>query len=143
MLGSQRIMIEQPEAASSFQVRDLAPDVLLLGNLGVAQLGLGYGRRELLRAVEATGPTVSRCTRTRCRRPCSRRATRTSRGSCPGSAELVPDLPFPVVLKEVGHGLGADVLRRVAHVGFAGFDVAGAGRHLVGQGGAARRPAAR
>ena len=127
MLGSQRIMIEQPEAASSFQVRDLAPDVLLLGNLGVAQLGLGYGRRELLRAVEAAGADGLALHANPLQEAVQPQGNTNFAGLVPRLAELVPDLPFPVVLKEVGHGLGADVVRRVAHVGFAGFDVAGAG----------------
>ena len=127
MLGSQRIMIEQPEAVSSFQVRDLAPDVLLLGNLGVAQLGLGYGRRELLRAVEATGADGLAVHANPLQEAVQPQGNTNFAGLVPRLAELVPDLPFPVVLKEVGHGLGADVIRRVSHVGFAGFDVAGAG----------------
>ena len=41
MLGSQRIMLDSAlgeQAASSFTVRDVAPDVLLFGNIGLAQL---------------------------------------------------------------------------------------------------------
>src|ERR1700753_3108308 len=41
MLGSQRIMLDSAlgeQAASSFAVRDVAPDVLLFGNIGLAQL---------------------------------------------------------------------------------------------------------
>ena len=38
MLGSQRIMLDNDAAAASFEVRDLAPDVLLIGNIGLAQV---------------------------------------------------------------------------------------------------------
>ena len=41
MLGSQRIMLDSAlgeQAASSFTVRDVAPDVLLFGNIGLSQL---------------------------------------------------------------------------------------------------------
>ncbi len=42
MLGSQRIMLDDSPsstaAAASFEVRELAPDVLLIGNIGLAQL---------------------------------------------------------------------------------------------------------
>ena len=55
MLGLQRIMLEEPEAAASFRVRDLAPDVLLLGNLGVAQLNRGYGAEHVRRAIGEVG----------------------------------------------------------------------------------------
>lgn len=42
MLGSQRIMLDDDPAgnaaAASFEVRDLAPDILLIGNIGLAQV---------------------------------------------------------------------------------------------------------
>jgi isopentenyl-diphosphate delta-isomerase len=41
MLGSQRIMLDSArgeQAAGSFTVRDVAPDVLLFGNIGLSQL---------------------------------------------------------------------------------------------------------
>jgi isopentenyl-diphosphate delta-isomerase len=42
MLGSQRIMLDDDlrgnAAAASFEVRDLAPDALLIGNIGLAQV---------------------------------------------------------------------------------------------------------
>ena len=36
-VGSQRVMLRHPEMTASFDVRDVAPNVLLLGNIGVAQ----------------------------------------------------------------------------------------------------------
>src|SRR5690348_5757036 len=36
-LGSQRAMDERPELESTFHVRDVAPDLVLIGNLGVVQ----------------------------------------------------------------------------------------------------------
>src|SRR5690349_16936559 len=38
MLGSQRIMLDNGSASESFRVRDVAPDVLLIGNIGLTQL---------------------------------------------------------------------------------------------------------
>ena len=46
-LGSQRAMAEHPELAASYQVRDVAPDVVLFGNVGAVQalaMGAGEGR---------------------------------------------------------------------------------------------------
>ena len=51
-VGSQRAALEQPEQAASFQVRRVAPDILLFANLGAVQLNYGYGLEECQRAVE-------------------------------------------------------------------------------------------
>lgn len=55
MLGSQRVMLERPETRGSFQVRHHASDILLIGNLGAAQLLKGYGPAELERAARLVG----------------------------------------------------------------------------------------
>lgn len=83
MLGSQRIMLgndpASTAAAVSFQVRDLAPDVLLIGNIGLAQLAGtgGVGRRG---PAQGLAPMHWRCTPALFRRPCRKPATPTSCG---------------------------------------------------------------
>src|SRR5687768_678921 len=42
-LGSQRAALENPALAATFQVRAVAPDVLIFANLGAVQLNYGYG----------------------------------------------------------------------------------------------------
>ena len=54
-VGSQRKALEDPEQAATFQVRDLAPTVPLLANLGAVQLNYGYGVSECQAAVEMIG----------------------------------------------------------------------------------------
>ncbi|MER3420687.1 MAG: type 2 isopentenyl-diphosphate Delta-isomerase, partial [Chloroflexota bacterium] len=52
-VGSQRVAVEDgPEAVRSFQVRPVAPDVLLFANLGAVQLNYGFGPEECWRVVE-------------------------------------------------------------------------------------------
>jgi isopentenyl-diphosphate delta-isomerase len=51
-LGSQRAAIEDPSLVDSFQVRSIAPNVLLLANLGAVQLNYGYGIAQCQRAVD-------------------------------------------------------------------------------------------
>src|SRR6185503_15190079 len=54
-VGSQRVAIEEPSAARSFQVRDVAPDILLFGNLGAVQLNHDYTVEHYRRAVSMIG----------------------------------------------------------------------------------------
>ncbi len=42
-VGSQRIAVENPDVAHTFDVRSLAPDAILLANLGAVQLNYSYG----------------------------------------------------------------------------------------------------
>ena len=45
-VGSQRLAIEDPSLAASYQVRDVAPDIPLLANLGAIYLNYEYGLAE-------------------------------------------------------------------------------------------------
>src|SRR4029453_3976216 len=54
-VGAQRVAIEEPSVADSFEVRDVAPDILLLSNLGAVQLNYGYAIDHCRRAVEMIG----------------------------------------------------------------------------------------
>lgn len=127
MLGSQRVMLERPEAAPSFQVRDVAPDILLVGNLGAAQFALGYGVAEAQRAVQLVGADALAIHVNPLQEALQAGGDTRWTGIAARLAEVVPALPFPVLLKEVGHGLDAATIRAAAGVGFAALDVAGAG----------------
>lgn len=127
MLGSQRVMLERPEVASTFQLRDVAPDVLLIGNLGGAQFLLGYGPEEATRAVQQVGADALAIHINPLQEALQSGGDTRWKGLAARLAELLPALPFPVVLKEVGHGLDARTVRAVAGMGFGALDVAGAG----------------
>jgi isopentenyl-diphosphate Delta-isomerase len=127
MLGSQRVMLEAPTARASFEVRDVAPDVLLIGNLGAAQLLRGYGAVEARRAVEEVGADALAFHANPLQEALQPGGDLRWRGVVGRLASVVPEVGVPVVLKEVGHGISGAVARQVAGVGFAAIDVAGAG----------------
>ncbi|MDV6374120.1 type 2 isopentenyl-diphosphate Delta-isomerase [Deinococcus arenicola] len=127
MLGSQRVMLERPETAATFQVRELAPDILLVGNLGGAQFLLGYGAQEAIRAVQTVGADALAIHVNPLQEALQTGGDTHWAGLTVRLAELLPDLPFPVILKEVGHGLDVRTVAAVADLGFAALDVAGAG----------------
>ncbi len=127
MLGSQRVMLERPEAAASFQVREVAPDVLLIGNLGGAQLLKGYGAAEVTRAIETVGADALAIHVNPLQEALQTGGDTRWAGLTARLAEVVAATPHPLLLKEVGHGLGGVVARQVAGVGFTALDVAGAG----------------
>ena len=127
MLGSQRVMLEHPHALPSFEIRPFAPDILLIGNLGVAQLNKGYGADHLRRAVELVGADALALHTNPLQEALQRGGDTDFSNLVPKLLEVVPTVPYPVLLKEVGHGLSGAVAGAVADVGFTALDVAGAG----------------
>jgi isopentenyl-diphosphate delta-isomerase len=120
-------MLEEPAALPSFRVRSHAPDVLLLGNLGVAQLNRGYGPAEVERAIELVDADGLALHANPLQEALQAEGDGDFRGLAERIAEVAGTVERPLLLKEVGHGLGADVVRAVAGSGLAGLDVAGAG----------------
>jgi isopentenyl-diphosphate Delta-isomerase len=125
-LGSGRAVLEDPSAAATFRVRDVAPDVLLLANLGAVQLhdhGVDACRR-LLEACEADVLVLHVNAVQEAIQP---GGDTEFAGLLERIAAVCEGVSAPVVVKEVGFGLtGADV-RRLVEAGVSGVDVAGAG----------------
>jgi isopentenyl-diphosphate delta-isomerase len=127
MLGSQRVMLERPQARASFQVRALAPSILLVGNLGLVQLNKGYGLAQLQQAVELVQADALALHINPLQEALQVGGDTDFRGLLDKLRGLLPQLPFPVILKEVGHGIGKEIAQQLAPLPFAALDVAGAG----------------
>lgn len=126
-VGSQRVALEEPSAVDSFKVRDLAPDILLLGNFGAVQLNYGYGLEQCRRAVgmiEADGLILHLNVLQEAVQP---EGNRNFKGLTARIAQVCRELGKPVVAKEVGFGISADVALRLKAAGVKAIDVAGRG----------------
>ncbi|GIW23786.1 type 2 isopentenyl-diphosphate Delta-isomerase [Meiothermus sp.] len=127
MLGSQRVMLERPQARASFEVREVAPSTLLIGNLGLVQLNKGYGLSQLRQAVELIQADALALHINPLQEALQVGGDTDFAGLLDKLAGLLPQFPYPVVLKEVGHGIGREVAEQLAPLPFAALDVAGAG----------------
>ena len=126
-VGSQRTAIEHPEWVRTYQVRQVAPDILLLANLGAVQLNYGYGLDECRRAVEmiqADALVLHLNALQECFQP---HGNTDFRGLLAKIEGICARLGVPVIVKEVGWGLSEEVSRRLAEAGVAALDLAGAG----------------
>ncbi len=126
-LGSQRAAIQDPDLVSTYQVRNLAPDILLLANLGAIQLNYGYGVDECRRAVEMIGADGLILHLNPLQEAVQPEGDRDWRGLLSKIEAVCRQLPIPVIAKEVGWGLSADAARDLVNAGVAVLDVAGAG----------------
>ena len=124
-LGSLRVALEHPELAQTFQVRDLAPDVVLLANLGAVQLNYGYGVDECRRAMELVRADALVLHLNPIQEAFQQGGNTNFAGLKAKIAAVAERMP--VVLKEVGFGLSEEVARWAAANGIVALDVAGAG----------------
>jgi isopentenyl-diphosphate Delta-isomerase len=126
-VGSQRVAIENPQVSATFEVRSLAPDILLFANLGAVQLNYTYGIAECRRVVDWLEADalilhlnpLQECVQTK--------GDTNFRGLLGKIETLCAKLPVPVIAKEVGNGISAGMAQKLIEAGVAAIDVAGAG----------------
>jgi isopentenyl-diphosphate delta-isomerase len=126
-LGSQRAAIEHPELAETFQVRDVAPDVLLFANLGAVQLNYGYGIEQCQRAVEMIQADALVLHLNALQEAVQPEGDTRFSGLLRKIEAVARALPVPVIAKEVGWGFSEQAARQLAAAGVTAIDVAGAG----------------
>ncbi len=126
-VGSQRAALESEATAGSYDVRRLAPDVPLFANLGAVQLNYGYGVdqcRSAVDMIEADALILHLNALQEALQP--EGDTRWS-GLLDRIEQVTSGLGVPVIAKEVGWGISGSDAKRLADVGVAAIDVAGAG----------------
>jgi isopentenyl-diphosphate delta-isomerase len=126
-VGSQRCAVDDDSAAYTYEVRDVAPDVLLFANLGAVQLNHGYGVSECSRAVEMIGADGLVLHLNPLHEALQHDGDTDFAGLLPKLEAVCRELAVPVLVKEVGHGISEEVARELSRVGVDGIDVAGAG----------------
>lgn len=126
-LGSQRAAIEEPTLTDTYRVRGIAPDILLLANLGAVQLNYGYGPGECARAVEMVEADALILHLNPLQEALQPEGNTEFAGLLAKIEAVCRALEVPVVAKEVGWGISGPVARQLADAGVAAVDVAGSG----------------
>jgi isopentenyl-diphosphate delta-isomerase len=126
-LGSLRAALEDAATISTYQVRDIAPDVFLCANLGAVQLNYGYDLEHCRRAVELIGADALILHLNPLQEALQPGGNTNFRGLLDKIAAVCAGLPVPVIVKEVGWGISGELARQLHHAGAAAIDVAGAG----------------
>ncbi len=126
-LGSQRAAIEHPELEASFQVRNVAPNILLFANLGAIQLNYGYGIEECRRAVEMVEADALILHLNALQEAVQPEGNTRFADLANKIEQICRKLPVPVIAKEVGWGISSETAQRLSDAGVAAIDVAGAG----------------
>jgi isopentenyl-diphosphate delta-isomerase len=125
-LGSQRAMLVSPELTDSYRVREVAPDVLLLGNIGVVQ-ARALATEPLQAMLQQVGADALCVHMNPAQEVAQPEGDRDFRGGVETFARLVRELGCPVVAKETGCGISLNAARRLHAAGVRHTDVSGAG----------------
>ncbi len=126
-VGSQRVMFTNPKARASFDLRRFAPNTLLFANLGAIQLNHGFDLAQCKDAVNVLRADALCLHLNPLQEAVQPEGDTNFAGLAKRIAGITKKLKQPVILKEVGAGLSADVARLALRCGIHYLDVAGSG----------------
>lgn len=126
-LGSQRAGIEKPHLASTYQVRNVAPDILLFANIGAVQLNYKYGADQCQQAVDMIEADALILHFNVLQEAVQPEGDTNFAGLLKKVEQVCAAVNVPVIAKEVGWGFSEKNARDLANVGVAAIDVAGSG----------------
>lgn len=126
-LGSQRAAIKDPSLAYTYKVRHIAPDALILANLGAVQFNYGYGIDECRTVVDMIEADALILHFNVLQEAVQPEGDTNFAGLLHKVEAVCKQIHVPVIAKEVGWGFSEQNCRDLANAGVAAIDVAGAG----------------
>jgi len=127
-VGSQRAAIESQKLESTYKiVRRKAPEAFLIANIGAPQLVQGYGVKEAEKAVEMIEADALAIHLNPLQEAIQPEGEANYAGGLQKIEEITEALEVPVIVKETGAGISAEVSKKLEQVGVQGIDVSGAG----------------
>ncbi|MFW2389923.1 MAG: type 2 isopentenyl-diphosphate Delta-isomerase [Polyangiales bacterium] len=125
-LGSQRAMQKRPETSWTYQVREHAPDTLILGNVGVVQ-ARDMSTDEISELLAEVGADAICIHMNPAMELVQSGGDRDFTGGLGTFQRLWAELDVPVIAKETGNGISREVAGRLRAIGIRHADTSGAG----------------
>jgi len=125
-LGSQRAMLESASLSKTFKVRDIAPKVFLAGNIGAAQLNQYPSKRiqNMLDEIEADALCIHL---NPLQEALQMEGDKNWKGCLSAIEKTCSYVSVPVIAKEVGSGISAEIAKELEDAGVSAIDVSGLG----------------
>lgn len=126
-LGSQRAMTEDPSLKNTYYVRDVAPSIPIIGNIGAVNLkekGMIQKVEAALKEVDADALAIHLNHLQEAIQP---EGDTNFSGCLSAIAETCKSIDVPVIVKEVGFGISGEVANKLERAGVSMINVAGAG----------------
>ncbi|GAB3790942.1 type 2 isopentenyl-diphosphate Delta-isomerase [Virgibacillus kimchii] len=126
-LGSTRALLESDAHKKSFMIRESAPTVPLIANLGAVQLNYGYGAAEAQKIVDMTEADSLVLHLNTLQEAVQDGGDLNFENLLPKIEAVCKKLNVPVGVKEVGFGIDGIAAEKLYNAGISYIDVAGAG----------------
>lgn len=127
-VGSQRAAIEDPSQIYSFKiVREKAPTAFLMANIGCAQLADEYGVNEVMKAIEMIDANALAIHFNPLHEAVQVEGQTDFSRALKKIKEISQSIEIPIIAKETGGGISAEVAKKLEESGVKGIDVGGAG----------------
>ncbi len=127
-VGSQRAAIEESKLESTYSVvRRKAPNAFLIANIGAPQLVCGYGVKEAEKVVEMIEADALAIHLNPLQEAIQPEGEANFAGVLEKIEEIAETLQVPVIVKETGAGISAEIAEKLGKIGVKGIDVSGAG----------------
>jgi isopentenyl-diphosphate delta-isomerase len=125
-LGSQRAMIEKPDLAKTYKIREVAKTIPVVGNIGAAQLKK-YKIEQIQKLVDSIGADAFAVHLNALQEVIQPEGDLDFSGVLGKIEELCKKLTVPVIVKETGAGISQEVAISLKEVGVKMIDVSGSG----------------
>lgn len=127
-VGSQRAAIEDATLADSFRVaRENAPDILMIGNLGIAQLIGGYGLAEARAALAMIDAQALAIHLNAAQEALQPEGDTDFSGGLEHISRMASGLGVPIMVKETGCGIAREEAMLIERAGAQAVDSSGLG----------------
>ncbi len=124
-LGSMKVMLNHREALASYEVRDVAPSVPVIANLGLVSFNYGLSYADIERVIELTNPDVFGLHLNALQETIQPGGDTNFRGLWTHLEQILGRCPLPVLVKECGGGIAPDLVQRLSGLGVHYVDVSG------------------
>lgn len=124
--GSQRAMLDEPGVKYTYMVRDVAPHIFLLGNIGAVQLA-GLHVDDVIQMVEEIKGDGLAIHLNAAQEMCQPEGDTDWSDVLSNIERICKHADFPVVIKETGCGISRDVALKLESAGADCLDIGGAG----------------
>jgi len=126
-LGSMRVLLSNPKRFDDFSMRQFAPDIPILGNIGAVQLKEEKTLKKLVLLMEKLELDALVIHLNCGQELFQENGDRNFRGLKEAIAYAVDECPFPVIVKETGFGIKPALIKDLIDMGVEYVDLAGSG----------------